>query len=408
MCRYEPNGKKMRVSKNWGKFDHIFQGEDLIFDPSLFVQPRKKVIVKTEGGKHMQQFNELPDELYLWGLEMVRPLNARNDSSDHIAHYYQMRKKLEDIEQKYDPYFEPFFVEQKLYLDELFSPIRSDFYKSKNDSLKLTVFFQSDTFRTYYQDLTNLIKKVHNDNWFWQGEFVCSMLMEIPHYLKKNPDLEKTYGISTTYCRNTLEEFALHGINPACQQNVLYELMWRYNDIDSTALSEKYKKILLDKFPDGYYAKVIKNKNTSNVNKWEKVEPYNPPELQITTTNQDEIILSDLKGKFVFVDFWAIMCEPCRKEIPNLIIMASSISKDTLQVIGIAKDNEEALLEFFKKTPLPYPNGMGTKEIAKAWNVSGIPASFLINPKGEVIAKDFRGDKTTEKVRELIRDYYAE
>lgn len=119
--------------------------------------------------------------------------------------------------------------------------------------------------------------------------------------------------------------------------------------------------------------------------------------------------LSKLKGKVVYVDFWASWCVPCRKSFPWMNELRGRYGKDKLQIIAINLDADKSeARKFLDKVPASFdiaydPDG----EIASKYNLQVMPSSYLIDQKGELIFahKGFREGDTAEiedKIRKLI------
>lgn len=274
MYRYSPNGTHKQVSLNWGTFDHIYQGEkEFIFDPTKFERPIKKAAIITRGWELADQFNKMPEELYMLELKMVRPLNEQEGrvvKLDIKKHYHTMRAKFDSMEASYDPYFKDIFVEKKLRLHQLFSPIRGDMYQliSKPETPKeqLAAFFESDSFRQNFEDVLALAKQLDPNSFFYANDFVFNLLIEIPQYLNNWPPLSDQYDITVADCRTIIDDFVQNAVNPHTREAILYEMQSRYSDMDSTALAGKYRKMLYDEFPDGFYVQAIEEeKNMSKL-----------------------------------------------------------------------------------------------------------------------------------------------
>ncbi len=119
-----------------------------------------------------------------------------------------------------------------------------------------------------------------------------------------------------------------------------------------------------------------------------------------------EITLSDYRGKYVFLDFWASWCGPCRMEMPNMQELYKTYKKD-LVIIGISLDKDEAkwkeaVKEFDMKwlqccDPLEFHG-----EVAPRYKVAGIPRTVLVDPEGKVVALDLRGAKLVEEVGKFL------
>ena len=117
------------------------------------------------------------------------------------------------------------------------------------------------------------------------------------------------------------------------------------------------------------------------------------PDFTLTTTDGKTLKLSDYKGKGVIVNFWATWCPPCRAEIPDMVELQKEYENKGFSFIGIAvSDEEEKVKAFVTAQKMNYPVAMGTKELAISYGkftqegaIRGIPTSFVINGKGEIV-----------------------
>jgi thiol-disulfide isomerase/thioredoxin len=108
--------------------------------------------------------------------------------------------------------------------------------------------------------------------------------------------------------------------------------------------------------------------------------------------------------KYILIDFWASWCAPCRREIPNLKNLYKQYSSKGFEIISISIDKKEADWEkALKEEKLAWPNYLDTKGAADACGVKAIPAMFLIDDKGMVIAEKIRGEALATKLAELFR-----
>jgi len=124
-------------------------------------------------------------------------------------------------------------------------------------------------------------------------------------------------------------------------------------------------------------------------------QPKEVSQLPFTDPEGGEHRLADWKGKYVLVNFWATWCAPCRKEMPGLDALEAKFGGDKFQVVTIAtgRNTLAGIRKFFKEvnvTHLPIlldPN----QRLARDMTVFGLPATMILNPEGQEIAR-LRGD----------------
>ena len=115
------------------------------------------------------------------------------------------------------------------------------------------------------------------------------------------------------------------------------------------------------------------------------------------------VSLSDYRGKWVIVNYWATWCPPCLEEIPDLVDLYDE-NRDTIVVLGIAFEevNQEYLKEFVDSHMISYPI-MNTEPIpvTELGPVQGLPTSYIISPDGERVARQ-EGPVTREAIEKYI------
>jgi thiol-disulfide isomerase/thioredoxin len=119
--------------------------------------------------------------------------------------------------------------------------------------------------------------------------------------------------------------------------------------------------------------------------------------------------LSDLRGKVVLVDFWASWCKPCRRDNPNVVKMYHEYKNKGFDIFSVSLDKsadrwaqavaQDGLVWNSHVSDLKFWNNAA----AKAWGVSSIPATFLLDKEGKVIAKNLRGAALEAKLKEILQ-----
>ena len=119
--------------------------------------------------------------------------------------------------------------------------------------------------------------------------------------------------------------------------------------------------------------------------------------------------LSDLRGKYVLVDFWASWCGPCRAENPNLVKSFNRFKDKGFTVLGVSLDQpgkKEAWMAAIHKDGLAWTQVSDLKfwdnEAAVLYGIKAVPANLLLDREGKIIAKDLRGAELDKKLSEVF------
>ena len=116
---------------------------------------------------------------------------------------------------------------------------------------------------------------------------------------------------------------------------------------------------------------------------------------------------SKVSSKLLLIDFWAGWCGPCRRENPNLVKVYNEFHSKGFDILGVSLDRtreewikaiESDKLTWTYVSDLLYFNS----EAAKKYVVSAIPANFLVDKNGIIVAKNLRGEELYNKIKELI------
>jgi thiol-disulfide isomerase/thioredoxin len=193
----------------------------------------------------------------------------------------------------------------------------------------------------------------------------------------------------------------------AWNQLYLYNTM---NDIDTTGGYEKAcLKGLVDLktwkgLDEQFYTTIDKEIASINLSKTDLA-----PDFDFVDFEGNKHKLSEFRGKWVFLDFWAVWCSPCRMEIPHIAKAYNAFKGENIQFLSVSHDgtietpkkyNEENGMEWMQTINLPdYCNA------STLYGVSGIPAPFLIDPDGKLIkisAGKLRGDDLMKTLNKYV------
>jgi peroxiredoxin len=131
------------------------------------------------------------------------------------------------------------------------------------------------------------------------------------------------------------------------------------------------------------------------------------PNFRLQDTSDGTASLTDYRGKWVLVNFWASWCGPCRSEVPDLQELTQRRPNDIV-VLGVnQQETREAAAKFAQEFDVTYPIVLDRSgEVSQAYRARGLPVSYLVNPDG-VIVKAYLGRISDEDLAALEDEYLA-
>ena len=141
------------------------------------------------------------------------------------------------------------------------------------------------------------------------------------------------------------------------------------------------------------------------------------PEIAMANPKGKEMKLSDLRGSYVLIDFWASWCGPCRRENPSVVRAFDKYRKakfkdaDGFEVFSVSLDSDVPRWEAaIKKDDLSWKHHVSDlkkwdNEAAAMYGVSSIPMSFLVDPNGIIVAKNLRGIELHRQLDKYVTSF---
>jgi thiol-disulfide isomerase/thioredoxin len=178
---------------------------------------------------------------------------------------------------------------------------------------------------------------------------------------------------------------------------------------------EKIMNETVQKFPT--HAALAKLKTTYDKQQRERAEiaagassswiGKQAPAFTMNDMNDKPVSLSDFKGKYVLVDFWASWCGPCRMENPNVVKAYQKYKDKNFTILGVSLDkNKDKWVEAILADGLNWMHvsdlQFWNSQAVKVFHFDGIPYNVLIDPNGKIIAESLRGDALQAKLKELL------
>lgn len=181
------------------------------------------------------------------------------------------------------------------------------------------------------------------------------------------------------------------------------ELGYNFDPDTAAARFSRLSASLRESFPGTSIAALIETGRKTNIG-------VNATDFTQNDSTGKPVKLSDFRGKYVLVDFWASWCHPCRAENPNLLKAYDKYKNKNFTILGVSIDDvngRKAWLHAVAQDGMPWTQVSELKgansQAALAYGITAIPANFLISPDGKIVAKNLRGDGLEKKLAEILK-----
>lgn len=266
-----------------------------------------------------------------------------------------------------------------------------------------------DAFRTYNENMEDLFKKVNAA----QQALSESSFLKDSAIMKKDSEVldklnEKFKAYPTSFIEDNLDNFAVLPI---------FNSQINSRDVDVEKISKLYQNLSsnLKSTPEaqriGATLERIKiAKEAEKITAIGATSPkFSAPNPYGEILSLDDVVS---KGKVTIIDFWAAWCGPCRRENPNVVKVYEKYHDKGLEIIGVGLDGrrgqqspKDDWIKAIKQDNLTWhqvSNLSYFDDIAKSYNVRAIPAMFVLDNEGKIIAKNLRGAALENKIAELL------
>ena len=138
-----------------------------------------------------------------------------------------------------------------------------------------------------------------------------------------------------------------------------------------------------------------------------------PPNFTLKNLSGQTVSLSDYRGKYVFLNFWATWCFPCREEMPSMDSLYKKFRSNRFEMLAVALDRqgERMVKPFVKNFGFSFPILLDAEnQTTEIFGVVSIPATFILNPEGEIVeavhgSRDWSKEEVFKFFEDLLKDH---
>ncbi|MBG6133540.1 peroxiredoxin [Aquimarina sp. EL_43] len=278
-------------------------------------------------------------------------------------------------------------IEMTIYKDSLRSSV------VKGGSENELFFSYINTIKKYGEEKLNLNNQYQIASKLGETDKVVKIALERQELIEKEKQFRKDITDNTNSLVSIIAITELLNLKMLTAQ----EAKLKFDQIDDTLKPTRLGKNL----------NMLIN-NAVAVSKQKKIDiGVTAEDFSAPTPEGKMLSLKESMGKITIIDFWASWCKPCRIENPNVVKVYNKYHDKGLNIIGVSLDKkQEAWTKAIADDNLEWNHVSNLQfwqePIARAYGVRSIPATFIIDEKGNVIAKNLRGPALEKKISELL------
>jgi thiol-disulfide isomerase/thioredoxin len=112
-------------------------------------------------------------------------------------------------------------------------------------------------------------------------------------------------------------------------------------------------------------------------------------DFALPLVNQKSLALGDLRGKVVFLNFWATWCGPCRAEMPSMEALYQRFKDEGLEILAVNYgESEQKVAAFFEQLNLSFPSALdSTGQVNGLYGVAALPTTYIIDREGNILSR---------------------
>lgn len=388
----------------WYALKNVYTNNELIFDPSLYSLVYKESELILADSIKQNQFKQMIGEINLLEKEKNKIFQKATSREAALLSIDSLITQYSIIEKNYPAEISQIIIEKELGL-QIIKYLGSAPHGNRNDEQvkdKQKKYMLGEESGLYFKQINGLINKLDPNSFLLNAEFAQS-LKTMQDILNEFPEMTEKHNLQETYYQEFLDNF----VNKSPNKKLCYSILMTQAYMNQKTDEAKTVAIIEGIEKNPAFADFINQEQIDRIRAQMNIKLGKPaPDFSVDLLSGKKINLGDYSGKFVFIDFWGSWCAPCRDEIPNIKKLYRSVSRDKLEIIGLAQDDETKLRNYIREQNIEYPNALAPIELLSKYGVSKYPTSYLINPKGKIVRIDVRGPDAMELIKEEIEDYF--